>query len=405
LDEPSSARALPRVGTALRPSSSPYIPFVIAIPVKDEEQRLPACLVALSQQCDLLGRPIPPRHIRVAIFANNCTDRSASVALKLAKSLSLDIRVVEARLPVEVAHAGAARRVAMDFAEAWLEADGEPDGVILTTDADSRAKPSWVAANLAEFQAGADAVLGRIDLDDDGKLLPRALHMRGGLEDAYERALTELYALLDPVAYNPWPHHATISGASLGLTRTAYRSVGGCPRVSLGEDKALVALLTCRDAKIRYSPMVHVITSGRTNGRAPGGVADTLLLRSREPEASCDTFLEPFRAAFVRAGWRGRLRQMHGAGLLTLDQEWARKLQLSVQDIVDVMSKSAFGSAWRVIEERSPRLARQLMRPAELPRQISIARRWLPCLRQARSCARQDVETKLSVPIGAIDDA
>src|SRR6202012_2559711 len=108
---------------------------------------------------------------------------------------------------------------------------------------------------------------------------------------------------------NPWPHHATISGATLGVSREAYCRVGGLPRVALGEDKALIALLSRQDARIRYSPTIHVITSGRTYGRAPGGVADTLAIRSKEPEAFCDEALEPFRTAFARAGWRRRLRR------------------------------------------------------------------------------------------------
>jgi glycosyltransferase involved in cell wall biosynthesis len=59
--------------------------FVVAIPVRDEEERLPACLRALAQQRDRLGRPIPPRLVRVVIFANNCTDQSASVVRALAE--------------------------------------------------------------------------------------------------------------------------------------------------------------------------------------------------------------------------------------------------------------------------------------------------------------------------------
>ena len=186
--------------------------------------------------------------------------------------------------------------------------------MILTTDADSQVAPNWIAENLAAIEAGAEAVLGRINLDGEGKYLPQALHRRGRLEDAYEGLLTELSWLLDPLEHNPWPHHATISGASLAITRTAYCRVGRLPRVPLGEDKALIALLSRQDARIRYCPAVHVITSGRTNGRAPGGVADTLRIRSREPEAFCDEALEPFRTAFARALWRGRLRRLHGAG-------------------------------------------------------------------------------------------
>jgi hypothetical protein len=75
-----------------------------------------------------------PTLVRVVVFANNCADQSADLARKLGRRLSLDVRVVEARLPPSSAHAGAARREVMDLAEAWLEDGGERDGVILITE-------------------------------------------------------------------------------------------------------------------------------------------------------------------------------------------------------------------------------------------------------------------------------
>jgi hypothetical protein len=384
-----AAFPLPSPGLA-----SPIRPgFVVAIPVKDEEERLLGCLRGLAQQ-------IPPTPVRIVVFANNCVDQSASLARKFGGGLlPLDIRVVEARLPPAAAHAGNARRAAMDIAEAWLMEGGERDGVILTTDADSQVAPNWIAENLAAFEAGAEAVLGRIDLDGEGKFLPEALHRRGELEDTYERLLTELSWLVDPLEHNPWPHHATISGASLGVTRMAYCRVGRLPRVPLGEDKALIGLLSREGAKIRYCPTVYVITSGRTNGRAPGGVADTLRIRSREPEAFCDDALEPFRTAFARASWRGRLRRLHGPGRLAIDQDCAAKLEISARDVNDIIQEPAFGAAWSVVEDRSPLFARRLLRPAELPEQIAIARRSLARLCDGGSGARQNVQTKFSISI------
>ena len=404
-DDPSGTGValfpLPSLGLA-----SPIRPgFVVAIPVKDEEERLPGCLRALAQQRDQSERLIPPALVRIAVFANNCTDHSASLARKFGGGLSLNVRVVEARLPPAAAHAGNARRASMDLAEAWLVEEGERDGVILTTDADSQVGTNWIAENLAAFEAGAEAVLGRIDLDEEGDYLPHALHQRGELEDAYERLLTELSALLDPLEHNPWPHHATISGASLGITRTAYCRVGRLPRVPLGEDKALIALLSRQDARIRYCPAVHAITSGRTNGRAPGGVADTLAIRSREPDAFCDDALEPFRTAFARASWRGRLRGLHGAGRLTLDQDWAAELGISPRDVNDIIKEPTFGAAWSVIEDQSPLFARRLLRPTELPEQIAVARRSLAGLREGGSGARQHVHPKLRISIRAHDGA
>jgi len=316
------------------------------------------------------------------MLANNCTDQSASLARRIACQLLLDVRVIEIQLPSETAHAGAARRAAMDLAEGWLMEGGEGDGIILTTDADSQVAPNWIAENLAAFDAGAEAVLGRIDLDDEGRFLPEALHLRGELEDTYETLLTELSWLLDPLEHNPWPHHATISGASLGITRTAYCRVGRLPRVPLGEDKALIASLLRMDARIRYCLGVHVITSGRTNGRAPGGVADALAIRSREPEAFCDEALEPYGTAFARALWRGRMRQCYARGSLASDWDWAVELGLSRDDFNDIATEAAFGAAWSVVEDRSPLFSRQLLRPSELPEQITIARRSLGHLRK-----------------------
>src|SRR6202453_836625 len=404
-DDPSGAGA-----TMLRAPfsglSSPIRPgFVVAIPVKDEEERLPVCLRALAQQRDRGGQPIPPGLVRIVVFANNCTDQSASFARKLGESWSLDIRVVEASLLPGAAHAGNARRAAMDIAEAWLEERDEASGIVLTTDADSQVAPNWIAENLSAFGAGADAVLGRIDLDEEGDALPEALHRRGALEDAYERLLTELSWRLVPLEHDPWPNHATISGASLGVTRAAYCRVGRLPRVPLGEDKALIALLSRHDARIRHCPSVHVVTSGRTDGRAPGGVAETLRIRSREPDAFCDEALEPFRTAFARAAWRVRLRRLHGAGGLALDQNWVAKLGISPREADDIIQESAFGAAWGAIEDRSLLFARRLLRPAELPEQIAIARRWLALLREGGSNARQHVQTEFSISISALDDA
>jgi hypothetical protein len=70
-------------------------------------------------------------------------------------------------------------------------------------------------------------VLGRIVLDEDGVGLPIELHRRGVLEYEYENLLTEMASILDAVDWNPWPHHATVSGASVPVTADGYRLVGG----------------------------------------------------------------------------------------------------------------------------------------------------------------------------------
>jgi hypothetical protein len=386
-------------------SSSPNEPFihtrrcVVAIPVKDEEQRLPGCLAALAAQRDRHGKSLDPACFGVVVFANNCNDRSADLARSLSEQLSLPVRVVEASLPPVEAHAGNARRAAMDIAEAWLDEERVSDGVILTTDADSRVSEDWISKNLAAIDAGADAVMGGIALDEEGDLLPEALHRRGRLESAYETLLIELSALLDPLAHNPWPHHATISGASIAVTGEAYLRVGGLPRVPLGEDKAFVAELVRHDAKIRFCPEVRVTTSGRLDGRAPGGVADTLRLRSNDPTAYCDELLEPFRVAIKRAKWRGRLRRLWCAGKFDGHGAWAGQLDILPADAKRICRAPSFGAAWSAIEHQSPLFARLLLTPAQLPGQISGARRALARLRKRRLSAREHIESEISVPV------
>jgi GT2 family glycosyltransferase len=371
---------------------------VVAIPVKDEAERLPGCLRALAQQQDGFGRPLVRDSFGVLIFANNCSDQSASLARSLAESLPFPVRIVETRLPSTKAHAGGARRAAMNLAGAWLERDRQSGSVILTTDADSQVCQDWISKNLTAIDAGADAVLGRIVLDSEGDLLPQFLHRRGRLESAYEALLTELSALLDPLDHNPWPHHSTISGASLAVTRDMYRQVGGLPSVPLGEDKAFVAALLRHDARIRFCPELQVITSGRLDGRAPGGVADTLRLRSVDPDAFCDGALEPFRVAMRRARWRGRLRRSYQHGGLAVDGEWARDLGVSAHHAQRIATASAFGAAWSAIESTSPLFERRLLTPADLPGQILGARRALDRL-QKSALPDQHVETKGAVPI------
>ena len=79
--------------------------------------------------------------------------------------------------------------------------------------------------------------------------------------------------------------------------------------------------------------------------------------------------------------------------------------EVSPGQLHGVSGASTFGATWSVIEDRSPLFARQLLRPAELPEQIAIARRSLATLRKGSSGARQHVQTKLRVAIRPLDDA
>jgi len=62
---------------------------VVAIPVKDEAERLPGCLRALAQQQDGFGRPLVRDSFGVLIFANNCSDQKREPRSVIGRKLAV----------------------------------------------------------------------------------------------------------------------------------------------------------------------------------------------------------------------------------------------------------------------------------------------------------------------------
>ncbi|MGE7413328.1 glycosyltransferase [Methylobacterium tarhaniae] len=364
------------------PGGSPAPRCIVAVPVRNEVDRIGACLRALAAQdgigADALG---------IVLFLNNCTDGTAQAVAALAPDLRLPLRVIARDR--EGAHAGWARREAMEAAAAWLE-ETAPDGVILTTDADSRVPPDWVARNLAALARGADAVAGRFVLDAaEAARLPDALHARGRLEGAYEALLVALEAAIDPVAHDPWPRHATRSGASLAVCLPAYRAAGGMPALPAGEDRAFVAALARAEARVRHAPDIVVVTSGRLDGRAPGGAADTMRQRCEAPESPCDPRLEPLGRALFRFAWARRLRRLDEDGRLARTALWAPWLWIGPDEARRIAGLPTRGARLAAIEAGSPLLAGRPLRPSALPRQIRAARLVLAGLRRGAQGLRR----------------
>ena len=114
------------------------------------------------------------------------------------------------------------------------------EGILLTTDADGRVRPGWLAANLAAIAAGADAVAGRAEIELLGaRLIPQHLHEIDAWEYNYATLLDEIRSLLDPDPADPWPRHEEHCGASIAVTATAYRHAEVCLRCLLAEDQRI----------------------------------------------------------------------------------------------------------------------------------------------------------------------
>jgi hypothetical protein len=151
-----------------------------------------------------------------------------------------------------------------------------PDDLILSSDADTVVARDWIEKMLRYFDVGFDAVAGiaRIRARDFGTLT--------AAQRRRLRQLTKYHALL---AYlrrdrsapdDPWPNHGYEGGASIGLTFGVYRTIGGCPPLPCGEDRAMFEAVRTAGGRIRHALDVRVFTSGRRIGRARGGTADTI---------------------------------------------------------------------------------------------------------------------------------
>lgn len=368
---------------------------MVALPVKDEADLIPACLTALASQRNIGGDRLHGPAFGVLLLLNNCADQTGAVVRGMRDKLPFPLWLVERELPPAMAHAGGARKLAMDAA-ADLVASSKGPGprVVLTTDADGRVGPRWLSANLAAIADGADLVAGFIRADPrEHALLPAALIRRGQLESRYEWLLTELLARLDPDEHDPWPCHRVDSGASLAITLEAYRRVGGVPAIPTGEDRALVRSLRLAGGRVRHSLAAQVLVSCRLDGRAEAGMAATITQRILLPDLACDPALEPADRLWRRGRLRAELRRRHRQGRLQPVASWAEKLKLTVVEAAKAVMPENFSATWANLEHASPVLAYRALTPRQLPEQIAAAEVMLRELRamRLRPQAPQDV--------------
>jgi GT2 family glycosyltransferase len=333
---------------------------VIAIPVRDEAKRIGGCLAALARQST------PARH--VVLLLNNCTDGTAEVIRKQPPGPH-QLHIVERRLEGSSASAGVARSLAMDYA-----ASLPGEGVLLSTDADAEVPENWVEANLRAIEEGADAVCGQAVIDPiEALLIPSHLHEDDAREVAYGRLLDEIESILLPDSADPWPRHREDSGASIAITTSLFRSVGGVPLLASGEDRALIARLRSIDARVRHHPHIRVVVSGRIEGRAPGGMADTIRRRMVQQDEFIDEFIEPAWRAFHRLKMKRRFTVLWRHSTEPRLQRFARLMAIDPNVLAGALAGPYLGQGWSQIERATPLLSPRRVRFADLTRETQIA--------------------------------
>ncbi len=350
-----------------RPPSEPSN-IVACIPVRNEAERIMACLHALARQ----DYKAP---FDLVLLLNNCTDRTAELVRAFRAEPAFRMHIYARHFPEDQASAGYARHVAMRIARDLAG----PTGVLLCTDADTAVPANWIRSNLHAITGGADAVAGRTVMDDeDFRALPRRLHE----DEAAAQLLTELLdaidCMVDPDPADPWPRHSEHSGASIAVTCAAHDAAGGIPAIASSEDRAFFAALRRIDARVRHAPDIAVTVSGRLDGRAAGGMAETLRRRIAGRDEFLDDCIEPANDRLRRATIRRALRRIHeeAAQGSICPQDLchvASTLGVTTDLLAPVAEGGSFGAAWQAVEDHSPLLRRRRVPAVAVEAEIAAA--------------------------------
>lgn len=280
--------------------------FCICVPARNEVGHIAILIEALARQS--VAGPIP-----IALCINNSDDGTVQAAHQAAAaSRRIVLNIVERDFPADLAHAGSARRAAMDLGAHVLDSD---QAVLLSTDADCNPPPGWIAETLRHMDEEDRIVGGRIELDEVEELPPGLIEIRRRF-DLYWTRVRAIEDAIDPVPWDVPPRHGDHTGASLALTVGLYRKAGGVPLLPTGEDRALVAAAIEAGGKLVHPASVWTRASPRIVGRATSGMAMDMQRLTHMLEAGTTPVVPHFDHWRARAEWRRRTRRAHMDNLL-----------------------------------------------------------------------------------------
>ena len=232
-----------------------YDAAAVVIPAHNVRAKLPVCLRAVLTAT--LCAPIP---VTIVVVLDGCDDGSD----ELAGEYGPDVHFIS----VDVHNVGTARAVGFGYARSLLGHDAR--SWFATTDADSRVDPGWLVHQLG---VGADMALGVVRVTDWRQ---HNADVVGRYMGCYQT---------DPAHGHDYHEH--IHGANMGFSAQAYWRVGGFHSLSTGEDVDLVERFEAAGYRIHRDTELSVITSARTQARAPLGFAHHLRRMGRTVAGDC----------------------------------------------------------------------------------------------------------------------
>ncbi len=278
------------------------MPVIVCVPARNEERALPGLFAALAAVARSNGGGDP---LTLCLYLDGCEDGSAAWVDAVRGDMPFGV-LVERGGRAPAPNAGAARRAAMAMGLAHL---GGRDGLLLTTDADSRPRPDWSSAGRIALDQ-AEFVAGRI-LRQEARNPMLADAAQSRVERYYDR-LHGWRRTLDPVPWEARDSHHCGGGANLAMRASAYRAVGGFRPLPFAEDATLLDDAGRAGFRVRRDAALLVETSSRRHGRAAQGLATTL--------RALDDGRVPRLANPASLAWQWRLHALARTAFATIDR-------------------------------------------------------------------------------------
>jgi glycosyltransferase involved in cell wall biosynthesis len=215
---------------------------VVVVPAHNEMERLPRCLRALGTAALCVTVPV------LTVVVLDATDDGSD---RLVGQFGPDVHFVT----VDAGNVGAARAAGFVYARTECGSVDPARTWYATTDADSVVPADWL---LRMTESNADMVLGVVRVAD-------WKHHSASVVRRYLRAY-----------HSKGRSHNHIHGANMGFRGDAYWAVVGFRARPTGEDVEVVDRFEAAGLRIHRDATLSVVTSGRGDGRAPGGLANHL---------------------------------------------------------------------------------------------------------------------------------
>jgi hypothetical protein len=287
--------------------------FIVAIPAHDESERIAGALRAVDSAAAKAHFPVS-----LMIFANNCTDGTASVARSVATTLKrCEVEVIDEELPPSQAHAGGARRRAV--AHALSRFGATSDQILVSTDADARLRSDAFLRMEEAFAAGAQVVLAKIECIRDplDPVSDQALAWgRPGV--LWRHCVRRLVETVRSGRLASPDVHDDYGGAGVALRVDAYQALGGFCAIPSEEDLELVRAADRALMTVNRQSGAFVDVLARAKGRARGGMAEALAKCSAAARCNLPCLVE-HHASTIRRIYRN---PTHANAFPAIVTEW-----------------------------------------------------------------------------------